>query len=184
MSNNTRAQLITLAVTVALLFAFVFCLALPRSHTLADVRNRNSSLQEHNENLARENATISTRYQQVARLRQEVQIAQGRVPVDDHFAQYENDLLRLGEAVGLWDSTSEPEIIDMVRLDSYDEDGINARSMKLKFDAEFERFYEFLQAVESQVRLTRIDDITITPVNQFSRLFTFEMQLSIFHGGL
>ncbi len=93
-------------------------------------------------------------------------------------------MLRLGEEVGLWDETSEPEIIDMARRESHDEDGINARSMKLKFTAEFERFYEFLQAVEFQVRLTRIDNITITPVNQFSKLFTIEMQVSIFHDGL
>ncbi len=52
------------------------------------------------------------------------------------------------------------------------------------FASTLERFYEFLQAVESQVRLTRIDNITITPVNQFSRLFTIEMQMSIFHDAL
>ena len=56
--------------------------------------------------------------------------------------------------------------------------------MKLKFPAEFDRFYAFLQAVESQTRLTRIDDITITPLNQFGKAFTIEMHLSIFHGRL
>ena len=184
MNNFMRAQLFTLAVTMALLIAFALCLALPRSHTLVDVRQKTSNLQTQNENLARENATITTRHQEVVLLEREVQIAQGRVPARDHFAEYENDLLRLGEEAGLWAATSEPEIIDLTRRDTDSEKRIKVRSMKLKFPAEFDRFYEFLQAVESQTRLTRIDDITITPLNQFSNAFTIEMRLSIFHGRL
>ncbi len=184
MNLNTREQLITLGVALAALLTFVFGLALPRSKALADARRKNTQLHKLNQNLARENATIPSEHQEVERLKQELKIARSRVPLEDHFAEYENSLLRLGEEFDLWDQTTEPQIIDSTPSANYAENRINTRRMKLKFTAEFGKFYDFVRALESQTRLTRIERIEINPVDEYGNLFTIELELSIFHGRL
>lgn len=183
MNSSTREQLLTLAVAVGLAIAFVFGLALPRSSTLADVRQEHAHLQSHNDTLARENATITTAHRDVEQLKRELQIARSRVPVEDHFAEYENNLLKLGRQFELWTLDSEPQITD-VTVERGDSLSMEHRTMKLSFTADFAKFYDFLRGLESQTRLTRIDRIDISAASPFGDRFTVDLELSIFFGAL
>ncbi len=183
MNSSTREQLLTLAVAVGLAIAFVFGLALPRSSTLADVRRESADLQSRNETLALENATITTAHQEVEQLERELEIARSRVPVEDHFAEYENTLLTLGRQFELWDLDSEPQITD-VTADRGDSLGMDHRTMKLTFTADFAKFYDFLRGLESQTRLTRIDRIDISAAGVSGNRFTVDLEVSIFFGEL
>lgn len=183
MNSSTREQLFTLGVAVMLAVAFVFGLALPRSSTLADVRQEHQQLQTHNETLARENATITTAHREVEQLKHELDLARSRVPVKDQFAEYENSLLKLGRQFELWDLDSEPQITD-VTTDRGDSPAMDHRTMKLSFTADFAKFYDFLRGLESQTRLTRIDRIDISAANGLGDRFTVDLELSIFFGEL
>lgn len=184
MNLNMREQLVTLAVALAAVAVFVLALALPRTHSLADVRREHVELEQYNEKLARENATITAAHDEVVTLRQALDIAGSRVPREDHFAEYENNLLRLGEQFGLWSQDTEPHIVDSTLTAERSNDGLQARSMKLNLTAEFGKFYDFLQALESQTKLTRIERLEIKPVNEFGNLFTIELELTLFYGRL
>ncbi len=184
MNLNSREQLLTLGVSLALLAVFAFGLAIPRSTTLGEVRQQNTALQRHNEDLVRETTFIAAEHQEVKQLKQELSIARLRVPLEDRFAEYENDLLRLGEEHGLWDPTSEPEILDATPTGEAYESDIETRTVKLSFQCGFDEFYGFLQAIETQTRLTRVEGIEIRPANQDGLLFEIELQLSIFYGRL
>ena len=183
MNTSPREQLFTLGVAVMLAVAFVFGLALPRSSTLADVRQEHQQLQTHNETLARENATITTAHREVEQLKHELDLARSRVPVKDQFAEYENSLLKLGRQFELWDLDSEPQITD-VTTDRGDSLAMDHRTMKLSFTTDFAKFYDFLRGLESQTRLTRIDRIDISAANGLGDRFTVDLELSIFFGEL
>ncbi len=184
MNLNIREQLLTLGVSLALLAVFAVGLAIPRSTTLGDVRQQNTTLQQHNEDLVRETTFIAAEHKEVEQLKQELSFAQSRVPVEDRFAEYENDLLRLGEQHGLWDPATEPEILDVSPTGEEHESNIETRTVKLSFKCEFDEFYGFLREVETQTRLTRIEGIEIRPVNQYGELFEITLELSIFYGQL
>ena len=184
MNLNLREQLLTLGVSLALLAVFAFGLAIPRSTTLGEVQQQNTALQQHNEDLVRETTFIAAEHRQVAQLEQELSIAQSRVPLEDHFVEYENDLLRLGEQHGLWDPATEPEILDVVSGGEEREGDLKMRTVKLSFQSGFDEFYGFLRAVETQTRLTRVERIEIRPANQYGVLFEIELELSIFYGQL
>ncbi len=184
MNVNVREQLLTLGVSLALLAVFVFGLAIPRSSTLGNVQQQNTTLQRHNEDLVRETTFIAAEHQQVEQLKQELRIAQSRVPVEDRFAEYENDLLRLGEEHGLWNPATEPEIIDTKPAGEERESDIETRTVKLSFKSGFDEFYGFLRAVETQTRLTRVERVEIRPANPYGMLFEIELELSIFYGQL
>ncbi len=184
MNLNNREQLLTLGVSLALLAVFAFGLAIPRSTTLGEVRQQNTALQQHNEDLVRETTFIAAEHQRVEQLEQELSIARLRVPLEDRFAEYENDLLRLGEEHGLWDPTTEPEILDAMPAGEGYESDIETRTVKLSFQCGFDEFYGFLRAVETQTRLTRVEGIEIRPANQNGLLFEIELVLSIFYGQL
>ena len=184
MSLNVREQLLTLGVSLALLAVFAFGLAIPRSTTLGEVRQQNTALQRHNEDLVRETTFIAAEHKEVEQLKQELSIAHSRVPLEDQFAEFENDLLRLGEAHGLWDPATEPEILDVVPAGEERESDIKMRTVKLSFKSGFDEFYGFLRAVETQTRLTRVERVEIRPANQYGMLFEIELELSIFYGQL
>ena len=184
MNLNIREQLLTLGVSLALLTVFAFGLAIPRSTTLGEVRQKNTTLQRHHEDLVRETTYIAAEHQQVEQLKQELSIARLRVPLEDRFAEYENDLLRLGQEHGLWDPTTEPEILDANPTGEEHESDIETRTVKLSFKCGFDEFYGFLRAVETQTRLTRVEGIEIRPANQYGMLFEIELELSIFYGQL
>ena len=184
MNLNVREQLLTLGVTLALLAVFVFGLAIPRSSTLGDVRQQNTTLQRHNEDLVRETTFITAEHKEVEQLKQELSIAHSRVPLEDRFAEFENDLLRLGEEHSLWDPTTEPEILDTTPLGDERESDLQRRTVQLSFTCRFDEFYGFLRAVETQTRLTRVEGIEIRPANQYGMLFEIELELSIFYGQL
>ena len=184
MNLNSREQLLTLGVSLALLAVFAFGLAIPRSATLGEVRQQNTTLQQHNEDLVRETTFIAAEHEEVEQLKQELRIAQSRVPLEDHFAEYENNLLRLGAEHGLWDPATEPEIIDTKPAGEEGESDIETRTVKLSFKSGFDEFYGFLQAVEAQARLTRVERVKIHPANQYGTLFEIELELSIFYGQL
>lgn len=184
MNLNFREQLLTLGVSLALLTVFVVGLAIPRSATLGDVRDENAALQRRNEDLVQETTSIAAEHQEVEQLKKELVIAQSRVPLEDRFAEYENDLLRLGEVHGLWGPTTEPEILDVQTTAEEQVGEIKTRTMKLTFKSGFDEFYGFLRAVETQTRLTRVERIEIHPVNQYGVLFEIELELSIFYGQL
>ena len=183
MNSSTREQLLTLGVAVMLAIAFVFGLALPRSSTLAEVRREHAHLQTRNDSQARENATITPAHREVEQLKYELQIARSRVPVEDHFAEYENNLLTLGRQFELWNFDSEPQITD-VTAERGDSLAMDHRTMKLSFTADFAKFYDFLRGLESQTRLTRIDRIDIGAAGPFGDRFTVDLELSIFFGEL
>ena len=184
MNLNNREQLLTLGVSLALLAVFAFGLAIPRSTTLGEVRQQNTALQRHNEDLVRETTFIAAEHQEVERLKKELRLAQSRVPLEDRFAEYENDLLRLGEEHGLWDPATEPEIIDTKPGGEERESDIETRTVKLSFESGFDEFYGFLRAVERQTRLTRVERVEIRPADQYGVLFKIELELSIFYGQL
>ncbi len=184
MNLNVREQLLTLGVSLALLAVFAFGLAIPRSTTLGEVRQQNTTLQRHNEDLVRETTFIAAEHKEVEQLKQELSIAQSRVPLEDRFAEYENDLLRLGEEYGLWDPTTEPEILDTTPVGDERESDLQMRTVKLSFPCGFDEFYGFLRAVETQTRLTRVERVEIRPANQYGMLFEIELELSIFYGQL
>ena len=184
MNLNIREQLLTLGVSLALLVVFVFGLAIPRSSTLGDVRQQNTTLQRHNEDLVHETTSIAAEHQEVEQLKQELSIAQLRVPLEDRFAEYENDLLRLGEQHGLWEPTTEPEILDAMPAGEERESDVKIRTVKLSFKSGFDEFYGFLRAVETQTRLTRVERVEIRPADQYGMLFEIELELSIFNGQL
>ncbi len=184
MNLNAREQLLTLGVSLGLLAVFVFGLALPRSTTLGDVRQQNTTLQAHNEDLVRETTFIAAEHKQVEQLKQELSIAQSRVPLEDRFAEFESDLLRLGEEHGLWDPATEPEILDTTPAGDDRESDVQMRTVKLSFTGKFDEFYGFLRAVETQTRLTRVGRLEIHPVNQYGTLFKIELELSIYYGQL
>ncbi len=184
MNLNVREQLLTLGVSLALLAVFAFGLAIPRSTTLGEVQQQNTALQRHNEDLVRETTFIAAEHQQVEQLKKELLIAQSRVPLEDRFAEYENDLLRLGEEHGLWDPATEPEIIDAKPVGEEGESDIETRTVKLSFKSGFDEFYGFLRAVETQTRLTRVERVEIRPADQYGMLFKIELELSIFNGQL
>lgn len=179
-----REQLITLAVALAAVAVFVLALALPRTHSLADVQREHVELEHFNEKLARENATIAAAHNEVVALRKELDVAGSRVPREDHFAEYENNLLRLGEQFGLWNQDTEPHIVDSTLTVEPSDGDLRARTMKLNLTAEFGKFYDFLQALESQTKLTRIERLEIKPVNELGNLFSIELELTLFYGRL
>ena len=182
MNLNLREQLLTLGVSLALLAVFAFGLAIPRSTTLGEVRQQNTTLQRRNEDLVRETTSIAAEHQEVEQLKQQLSIAQLRVPLEDRFAEFENDLLRLGEEHGLWDPTTEPEILDTTSVGDAGESDVQMRTVKLSFTCGFDEFYGFLRAVETQTRLTRVEGIEIRPANPYGMLFEIELELSIFYG--
>lgn len=184
MNLNMREQLITLAVALAAVAVFVLALALPRTHSLADVQREHVELEHFNEKLARENATIAAAHNEVVALRKELDVAGSRVPREDHFAEYENNLLRLGEQFGLWNQDTEPHIVDSTLTVEPSDGDLRARTMKLNLTAEFGKFYDFLQALESQTKLTRIERLEIKPVNELGNLFSIELELTLFYGRL
>ena len=184
MNLNIREQLLTLGVSLALLAVFAFGLAIPRSTTLGEVRQQNTTLQRHNEDLVRETTFIAAEHKEVERLKQELSIAHSRVPIEDRFAEFENDLLGLGEEHGLWDPATEPEILDATPVGDERESNLQRRTVKLTFKSGFDEFYGFLRAVETQTRLTRVERVEIRPANQYGVLFEIELELSIFYGQL
>ncbi len=184
MNLNVREQLLTLGVTLALAAVFAFGLAIPRSTTLGDVRQQNTALQQQNEDLVRETTFIAAEHKEVEQLKQELSIARSRVPLEDRFAEFESDLLRLGEEHGLWEPTTEPEILDTTPIGDDRESAVQVRTVKLSFKSGFDEFYGFLRAVETQTRLTRVERVEIRPANQYSVLFEIELELSIYFGQL
>lgn len=184
MNANTREQLITLGISLAVSAVFVGGLVLPRSSTLGAVRMENLKLQQSNQSLTQDNQSIAAEFKIVKQLKQEIDVARFRVPLDDHFAEYENNLLRLGEQYGLWSPATEPKIEDLTHNGKNAEEGVQTRSMRLEFTAEFGKFYNFLQALETQQKLTRIDFISVKPVNASGHAQQVTLELSIFYGSL
>ncbi len=186
MNNSVREQLITLVVVLALGGGFVFAGLLPRSRTLAGIRKESQSLQQQNEVALGTVEDVGRLHLDLEALRSDLRSTQNRIPTEDHFAEFENTILQLGETQGLWNSATEPRIVDTTGVSKPGSDGLLSRSMKFAFTADFERFFEFLLVLESQEKLTAVEAIEIEPDprNPRSDQFQIAMEVRIFHGHL
>lgn len=184
MNANLREQLITLAVALTLGAGFLFGLVLPRSSTLGAIRLEGVKLQQDNHTLAEDNKSLAVVQQEVDELRQEIEVARLRIPVDDGFAEYERNLGNLGREHGLWDEKTEPQILDTTKQGPATDQNLGLRRMSIDFNADFEKLYNFLRAMESQDRVTRIENISIKPADRTPGGLAVRLEFSIFHGSL
>jgi len=177
-------QLITLGAALALLTAFVLGLFVPRSRTLSAIVNEDKKHRQVSIGMLEEIEAIDDVHREVERLGANIEVARSRIPPEDHFAEYENDFLSLGEDSGLWDAQTGPKIRDTTRRGAAGDGGVRTRTMTAVFSADFEMFFGFLRQLETHEKLTRIESINIEPdpEDPASGVFRITLRLTIFYG--